>query len=88
MLFRLVLALPALLLTAAYAGVAFVVAVLGWLAALAIGRMPGGLRDLGAASLRYQAQLSAYALLVTPRYPDSSPALVDRPEPEPVLVAP
>ncbi|HET9243114.1 MAG TPA: DUF4389 domain-containing protein [Gaiella sp.] len=86
-LFRPVLAIPALLLAAAYAGVAFVVAVLGWLTALLLGRMPGGLRDLGVAALRYQAQVGAYALLVTPRYPDSSPALVDRPaaEPEPLL---
>ena len=54
---------------------ALVVGVLCWFAALAIGRVPGGLRDLGAASLRYQAQSSAYALLLTSRYPDSSPAL-------------
>ena len=81
-LFRPVLLLPALVLSAAYGGVALVVAVLGWLAALATGRMPGGLRDIGVAALRYQAQMSAYALLVTPRYPDSSPVLVGRPEPD------
>ena len=39
-LLRLVLAIPAALLASAYAGVAFAVAILGWLAALAIGRMP------------------------------------------------
>jgi Domain of unknown function (DUF4389) len=72
---RLVLALPALLLASAYAGVALVAAVLGWCAALATGRVPSGLRDLGAVSLRYQAQLAAYVLLLTARYPDSSPAL-------------
>ncbi len=72
---RLVLALPALLLASAYGGVALVAAVLGWCAALVTGRVPSGLRDLGAVSLRYQAQLVAYLLLLTPRYPDSSPAL-------------
>ena len=72
---RLVLALPALLLSLAFAGVALVVGVLCWFAALVIGRVPAGLRDLGAASLRYQAQCSAYRLLLTSRYPDSSPAL-------------
>jgi hypothetical protein len=82
-LFRLVLGLPALLLALTFAGVALVVAVLCWCAALALGRVPGGLRDLGAASLRYQAQASAYALLLTPRYPDSSPAL-SPPPPAPV----
>ena len=81
-LFRLVLVVPALLLASAYAGVAFTVGVLGWFAALATGRMPGGLRDLGAAALRYQGQVAAYVFLLTPRYPDSSPALVGRPEPE------
>ena len=79
-LFRLVLAVPAILLASAYAGVALTVAVLGWFAALATGRMPGGLRNLGAAALRYQAQVNAYLLLLTPRYPDSSPALTGPPE--------
>jgi hypothetical protein len=81
-LFRLVLAAPAMLLASAYAGVALTVAVLGWFAALATGRMPSGLRDLGAAALRYQAQVNAYLLLLTPRYPDSSPALTGRPQPD------
>jgi len=81
---RLVLAIPAALLSSAYGGVVLVVAILGWFAALATGRMPAGLRDLGAVSLRYQSQVSAYMLLLTSRYPDSSPALVGRPEPEPV----
>jgi hypothetical protein len=81
-LVRIPLALPAALLASAYGGVAFVAAVLGWCAALVTGRMPSGLRDLGAASLRYHAQLAAYVLLLTPRYPDSSPALTRRPAPE------
>jgi hypothetical protein len=76
---RLLLAVPAGLLATAYGGVALVAAVLGWCAALVTGRIPAGLRDIGAASLRYHAQLGAYVLLVTPRYPDSSPALVPRP---------
>ncbi len=82
-LLRLVLVLPALSSPARTSGVAFVVAVLGWLAALAIGRMPGGLRDLGVAALRYQAQVNAYVFLLTSRYPDSSPVLVGRVEPQP-----
>jgi Domain of unknown function (DUF4389) len=76
---RLVLAVPALLLASAYGSVALVAAVLGWFAALAVGRMPSGLRDLGAAALRYQAQTYAYLFLLTSRYPDSSPVLVGRP---------
>jgi hypothetical protein len=82
-LFRLLLAVPALVLSFAYAGVGFVAAVLGWFAALFTGRMPRGLRDIGAAAVRYSAQLQAYALLVTPCYPDSSPVLVGRTSPDP-----
>jgi hypothetical protein len=75
---RLILAFPALILSSAYGGVLLVVGVLGWFAALATGRMPSGIRDLGAAALRYQAQALAYLLLLTPRYPDSSPVLEGR----------
>jgi hypothetical protein len=89
-LLRPLLALPALVLSTAYAGVVLVVAVLGWFVALALGRMPGGLRDLGAASVRYQAQVNAYLLLLTSRYPDSSPVLVGRVDTpsEPAVEAP
>ena len=79
-LLRLLLVLPAVLLASAYLGVGIVVAVLCWFAALVTGRVPRGLRDLGAVALRYQAQVYAYTLLVTSRYPDSSPALVAPPE--------
>jgi Domain of unknown function (DUF4389) len=78
---RLVLAVPAFLVLWAYASVLFVVAVLGWFAALVTGRMPRGLRDLGVAALRYHAQASGYVFLLTSRYPDSSPALAGRPAP-------
>ena len=79
---RLVLAVPALLVVSAYDAVLFVVAVLGWFAALVTGRMPAGLRDLGVAALRYRSQANAYLLLLTSRYPDASPALVGRPLPD------
>jgi hypothetical protein len=72
---RAALALPALLLGTAYALVVLVAAVLAWVAALVTGRMPGGLRDLGASSVRYQAQVAAYVFLLTARYPDASPLL-------------
>jgi len=86
-LVRVVLGLPALLLATTFSSIALVVGVLCWCTALAIGRVPGGLRDLGAVSLRYQAQAAAYALLLTSRYPDSSPALqAPPPVPEPALL--
>ena len=81
-LFRVFLALPALLLAAAYSSVLLVVAVLGWFTGIFTGRMPAGLREIGAAAVRYNAQTRAYALLVTDRYPYSAPFLRadDRPE--------
>jgi hypothetical protein len=72
---RIVLALPALLLASAFAIVAVVAAALGWFAALVTGRMPEGLRDLGATALRYEAQTAGYLLLLAARYPDASPRL-------------
>jgi hypothetical protein len=77
-LFRLFLAIPALLVDSALGGVLFVVAFVGWWYALARGRMPEGLRNLGAASLRYSAQTYAYLLLVTDRYPYAAPVLEGR----------
>ena len=69
-------------------GLAKAKAILLWFAALGTGRVPAGLRDLGAASLRYQAQAWAYALLLTPRYPDSSPALRPPAAPAPLVLEP
>jgi Domain of unknown function (DUF4389) len=72
--FRLLLALPALVLDSAYAGLLFVVALLGWFASLANARMPLGLRNAGALALRYAAQTNGYLLLLTDAYPYSGPA--------------
>jgi len=77
-LFRLFLAVPAFLLASALGGVALVIAFLAWWYALATARMPEGMRNLGAACLRYSAQTYAYALLVTSRYPYSAPILQER----------
>jgi hypothetical protein len=89
--FRLVLVLPAGLLNSAYGGLLAIVALLGWFATLATGRMPRGLRNAGALALRYAAQTNGYALLLTDHYPYSGPTTMEPPLPEmPVspLVAP
>ena len=80
-LFRIVLAIPAVLVMYPLALSLLLIAVFLWFAALVQGRVPEGMRDLGAAAIRYNGQLSAYVLLVTSRYPYSSPALVS-PSPE------
>lgn len=73
--FRSILVLPAFLLAAGFSYVLYAVAFLAWFAALVTGRMPPGLRNLGAVSIRYLAQTYAYWYLVTDRYPYASPAL-------------
>lgn len=82
-LFRLFLVLPALIVFAGLSSALLVAAFLGWFAALVGGQMPAGLRNVGAISIRYLAQTSAYVLLVTDRYPYASPAL--RPPPADAL---
>jgi len=84
--FRIVLAIPALMISGALLsggarnygvnyglGLASAAAFLGWFAALAQARLPRGLRDVIAYGLSYAAQLDAYLLLLTDRYPDSDP---------------
>jgi hypothetical protein len=67
--FRIVLVIPAYIFATVLGTVLQVVAFLGWFASLALGRMPKGLRDLGAYCLRYQTQTYAYLMLLTQRYP-------------------
>lgn len=76
-LFRFFLGLPAFILNSALSTLLLAAGVGGWFAALAIGRMPEGLRNAGAHALRYNAQVSAYATLVTDRYPFSGPPTLE-----------
>lgn len=80
-LFRLFLIVPALLLWTALGYVLAVVAIGGWFVSVLRGRMPSGLRSLGASLIRYGAQVQAYSLVVTDRYPNSSPSLRTEPQP-------
>jgi hypothetical protein len=87
-LFRIVLALPAFLIAGVLGYLLYLIGFLGWFASLATGRMPTGMRNAGAAAIRYTAQTYAYALLLTSQYPHSSPASLARPQPEPEPVLP
>ena len=75
--FRLVLGLPAFILNGALNALLVAAGFGGWFAALAIGRMPEGLRNAGAHALRYNEQVNAYAALVTDRYPFSGPPTLE-----------
>jgi hypothetical protein len=72
-LFRFFLALPALFVSGALGGAVLLVGIFGWVVSLALGRMPEGLRNLGAFEIRYSSQVYAYLYLLTDRYPFSGP---------------
>ncbi len=94
-MFRLILALPAMMLVATLgsgfglfslaalylAGAAGTAAFLVWFVALVRGGAPRGLNDLVTYTLQYGAQAAGYYLLLTDRYPSSDPALLE-PTPE------
>ena len=71
-LFRLLLAIPALLLATVLQYVMQLVAFLGWFYALFTGRMSEGMRNLNAYALRYLAQTYGYVFMLTGRYPSLS----------------
>jgi len=68
-LLRIPLAIPAYALLTVLNTVLEVVALIAWVIALTVGRVPRGMRDLMAYCLRYTAQTLAYLLLLTDRYP-------------------
>src|SRR5262249_15223374 len=85
--FRLILAVPALLMSGALSGggsvsssrggsiggVSSVAAACMWFSALARGRSPRGLPDFVSCGVAYTAQVYAYLFLLTDRYPNSDP---------------
>jgi hypothetical protein len=87
--FRLILAVPAILLADALVGfgstavggwtgslgVAATAAFLGWFYCIIHGRMTEGLRDLVIYAVGYSAQVYGYLFLLTARYPNSDPAV-------------
>ena len=75
-LFRIFLLLPALLFDWGLGGLLLIVGILSWFASLVRGREPAGLQSTGAYAIGYGAQVSSYALLLTDRYPHSSPLAV------------
>ena len=70
--FRLVLVIPAFVLSWVLSQVLQVIALLAWVIAIFVGRTPRGMEQLGLYCLRYQTQVYAYLLVVTDRYPTTS----------------
>jgi hypothetical protein len=85
-LLRLFLVLPHLVVLA-FAGVAaFVLAIIGWFAALFTGELPGFVAEFEAGYLRWQTRVTGYAILLTDGYPPFS--MQDADYPVRVAVAP
>lgn len=72
--FRIILAIPALLLSGVFQMVNRIVAFLGWFYCLATGGMNEGMRNISAWLLRYEIQTYGYLFLLTERYPSLSGA--------------
>lgn len=70
--FRLVLVIPAVVLSWVLSQVLQVIALLAWVIAIFLGRIPRGMEQLGLYCLRYQTQVYAYLLVVTDRYPSTA----------------
>jgi hypothetical protein len=71
--FRLLLAVPAFLVSSALGTLALAAGFLGWFASLARGQMPEGLRNTGAYTIRYSAGVLAYVFVLNDAYPYSGP---------------
>jgi hypothetical protein len=71
-LFRFLLAIPAVILAYVFQIGLNIVALFGWIVAVITGKMPQGLEDLGIYCLRWETQTWAYLFLLTGRYPSLS----------------
>jgi hypothetical protein len=67
--FRLVLAIPAMIVTQILRNLSMVLAVFSWFVALFTARVPEGIRNFAVLALRYESQTYAYIALLTSRYP-------------------
>jgi hypothetical protein len=67
--FRILLSIPALVIAGVMNYLVEILVFFAWFVCLALGRMPEGMRNLLAFTIRYHAQTQAYQSLVTSQYP-------------------
>jgi hypothetical protein len=67
--FRIILAIPAMIVANILRNLSGILAFFSWFVALFTGRVPQGLRNFGVLALRYESQTYAYIMLLTSRYP-------------------
>jgi hypothetical protein len=73
--FRIILAIPALLIARIMTNLSQILAIFNWVVSLVLGRLPEGMRNFGAFALRYEQQTTAYVYLLTDRYPSFNVAV-------------
>jgi hypothetical protein len=67
--FRLILAIPALLISNILSQLNDLLAIFSWFVALVMGRVPEGIRNFAALAIRIESQTYGYVMLLTQRYP-------------------
>jgi hypothetical protein len=67
--FRIILAIPAMIVAEILRDLSGVLAVFSWFVALFQARVPEGVRNFAVLALRFSSQTFAYVALLTPRYP-------------------
>lgn len=70
--FRIILAIPALIVSSVLSYVSQVLAFFAWIVCLVTGAMPKGFRDILGWVLRFEQQTNAYIWILTERYPSFS----------------
>jgi hypothetical protein len=73
--FRLILAIPAFIVSSILGYLNRALAIFSWFVALVMGRLPEGLRNFAAFAVRYEQQTAGYALLLAERYPSFNVAV-------------
>jgi hypothetical protein len=68
-LFRIILAIPCIIVLYVLQNLLYLVAIGNWFVALFAGRVPPGLETLGMFCLRFLVRTHTYIALLTPRYP-------------------
>src|SRR3954447_7976263 len=71
-LFRVILAIPHLIIVSAFSYVVQAIAIISWLAIVITGNMPRGLWNFGVGYMRWRTRTNAYLLLQTDQYPPFS----------------
>jgi Domain of unknown function (DUF4389) len=67
--FRIILAIPAILVAQILRNLSGLLAVFSWVMAVLTAQVPEGIRNFAVLALRWETQTYAYILLLTPRYP-------------------